>query len=107
MKRFHKMVFLVVVSCCVNAQAVVMHQGVEQIKNGKADSSELKGATVTMDENGNSTVNVGKGNKVANESGTVDGKKVTPTKKIASPKGDADEAFWGKGGFWGERGNAP
>ena len=105
--RFQKLVFLVVVSFCANVQAEVMPQGVVQIKNGKADLSEAKGATVTTDKNGNSTVNVGKGNQVANESGTVDGKKVTPTKKIASPKGDADEAFWGKGGFWGERGNAP
>jgi len=41
------------------------------------------------------------------ESGTVDGKKWVNTKKVEAPKGDSDEAFWGKGGFWGNGKSAP
>ena len=112
MKLVDKMVWMLVfLGSAVHAEGVperntteitIPGQGAVVIKNGKADLSGLKGSSVTTDKNGNSTVNIGKGNQVANESGTVDGKKVPNSKKIAGPKGDSDEAFWGKGGFWGK-----
>ena len=87
-------------------------QGQDTRKNGEVSKSKPevtapKGAVVDTDKNGNTTINSGKGNQVSNESGTVDGKKWINTKKPDSVKGDSDEAFWGKGGFWGNGGSAP
>ncbi len=75
-------------------------------KNGKS-AAAAPGAVVQTDKNGNTTVNIGSNNQVANESGNVDGKKWTNSKKVDGPKNDADEAFWGKGGFWGNGDKAP
>ena len=62
---------------------------------------------VYTDKDGNTAVNIGSNNQVANESGTVNGKKWKNNAKVAAPKDDADEAFWGKGGFWGHGKQVP
>ena len=81
------------------------HANAADVKKPQKPAS--KEAVITTDQNGNTTVNIGKGNEVSNESGTVDGKKWVNTKKVDGPKGDSDEAFWGKGGFWGNGKNSP
>ncbi len=47
-------------------------------------------AVITSEKNGKTTVNMGTGNEVANESDTVDGKKWVNTKKVDGLKGDSD-----------------
>jgi hypothetical protein len=84
---------------------IALHAKAVDVKKPQAPAS--KEAVITTDKNGNTTVNIGKGNEVSNESGTVDGKKWVNTKKVEGPKGDSDEAFWGKGGFWGNGKSAP
>ena len=82
-----------------------MHVNAAYFKKLQVPAS--KEAVITTDKNSNTTVNIGSGNEVANESGTVDGKKWVNTKKVDGSKGDSDEAFWGKGGFWGNGKSAP
>ena len=107
--KFFKLFAGAWVCACVCASAQALPPSPDATPGIPAQSTKeaMKTPRVTVDENGNRTVNVGKGNQVSNESGTIDGKKVPNSKKIAAPKSDADEAFWGKGGFWGNGGSAP
>jgi hypothetical protein len=75
--------------------------------DAKDSASKQQPGQVYTDKDGNTTVNIGSNNQVANESGTVDGKKWKNNSKVDPPKDDADEAFWGKGGFWGHGKQAP
>ena len=116
--KFLKTLTLSVACVGVSAATLAMNPGSEAAAakqaqsariqlNKKSEAGDSTESSVTTDKNGNVTINVGKGNEVANESGTIDGKKVTNSKKIPGPKNDADEAFWGKGGFWGASGSPP
>jgi uncharacterized protein with beta-barrel porin domain len=77
-----------------------------------------QGQTAVAVGSGRTAVNVGTGNVVSNSSGTIGSSSaIESTQKPKDPRknpkvkqrkseqsSDKDEAFWGKGGFWGEEG---
>lgn len=71
-----------------------------------------QGQTAVAVGSGRTAVNVGTGNVVSNTAGSMNsGDKLKESRNNSKQKqrksehsSDKDEAFWGKGGFWGEEG---
>lgn len=114
------------ISCLVSAQVSVNGQNVS-VATGDGTAVNVNGSRVTVNTpkqgqtavavgSGRTAVNVGSGNVVVNSAGSVNtgasgkdagrdqGKAARNKPRKADKNSDKDEAFWGKGGFWGENG---